>query len=249
MTKSKIKLEICCGSVDDVVQAYAGGCDQVELNSALYLGGLTPSIGMLKTAKRRAPEVKIYCMVRPRQGGFCYTDLEFESMVEDAKALVDSGADGIVFGILRPDGRVDMERSARLISAAGDVDHIFHRAIDVVPDAEQALDSLMELGVDRVLTSGQQPVALQGAQLLSRLVQRGRCRIEILAGGGVRAKNARELIEKSGVGAVHMSAHRPVDGGITAKAGSGELIGENNQVAVVDSRVVREMRALLDDLL
>ena len=81
------------------MKAFAGGCDQIELNSALYLGGLTPSIGVLAAAKRRVPELKMYCMVRPRAGGFCYTDLEFESMLEDAKALTDGGADGIVFGI------------------------------------------------------------------------------------------------------------------------------------------------------
>lgn len=143
---------------------------------------------------------------------------------------------------------MDVERCARLLDAAEGVEHIFHRAMDVVPDAEKALDSLMELGFDRVLTSGQQPAAVEGAKLLSRLVQRGRGRIEILAGGGVRAKNAPELIKQSGVSAVHMSGHQPFDGGITAKAGSGELIGENNQVAAVDRELVREMRLLLDEL-
>ena len=149
----RILLEICCGSADDCVEAERGGADRVELNSALFLGGLTPSLGTVRIAAQTC-KIPIMAMIRPRAGGFCYTAREFESMEQDARALIEAGAAGIVFGCLTSEGTPDVERNARLTAIAHDMgaQAVFHRAIDVVPDWRAALDALIQLGVDRVLT-------------------------------------------------------------------------------------------------
>lgn len=202
----QVKLEICCGSVDDVFEAKAAGADRVELNSALFLGGLTPSIGAVKAAKEAG--IPIMAMVRPREGGFCYTGREFAGMVRDVQALAEAGVDGLVFGVLRGDGTVDRERNRILLEAAGDREVVFHRAMDVTPDWRSALDSLMELGFTRVLTSGQAPSVLFGAQTLREMIAHADGRIEILPGGGIRPANIAEVVEKIGCTQVHASAGR-----------------------------------------
>ena len=202
-----VKFELCCGSVDDVAQAYKGGADRVELNSALFLGGLTPSVGALVEAKKRVP-LPIMCMVRPRQGGFCYTECEFAVMLADAKILLDNGADGIVFGFLKEDGTVDAERCREMLAVIGDKDSIFHRAIDVTPDVFAALDILIELGFTRVLTSGQAPTVPLGADTIKRMVKHAGGRIEILPGGGIDSRDAPRLRQELGVTALHATAHK-----------------------------------------
>ena len=155
---AKILLEICCGSIDDAIQSQAGGADRVELCSALFVGGLTPSIGTVQEAKRRL-KIPVMVMVRPRGGGFCYTSAEFATMERDAEAAVENGADGVVFGILKKDGRIDQRRSERMRRIIGERQAVFHRAFDVTPDPLRALEELIELGITRVLTSGQKPTA------------------------------------------------------------------------------------------
>lgn len=206
---SKVILEVCCGSADDVIEAYKAGADRVELNSSLFLGGLTPSIGTLAVA-RRETKLKIMAMVRPREGGFCYTEAEFAAAVEDAKLLLAHGADGLVFGFLHADGTVDRERTRILAQLAQDAgkETVFHRAIDVVPDWRAALDTLMELGITRVLTSGQEPSALQGAETIREMAEYAAGRIQILPGAGIRARNVERVLAQTGCGQVHLSGHR-----------------------------------------
>jgi len=202
-----VKFELCCGSLDDVVQAYKGGADRVELSSALFLGGLTPSIGTLIEAKKRVP-LAIMCMVRAREGGFCYTECEYAAMIADAGALLEYGADGIVFGFLKEDGTIDAERCREILKIIGEKESVFHRAIDVTPDVFAALDTLMELGVTRVLTSGQAPAVPQGAEVIKQMVKHAGNRIEILPGGGITLENAARLRSELGVTALHATAHR-----------------------------------------
>lgn len=149
----RILLEVCCGSADDVIEAHRGGADRVELNCDLFHGGLTPTLGSLLVAKRETG-MKIIAMVRPREGGFCYTQAEFAAAVEDGKLLLEHGADGLAFGFLREDGTVDAQRTGVLAELCRErgKEPVFHRAIDVTPDWRAALDALMELGVARVLT-------------------------------------------------------------------------------------------------
>src|SRR5690625_1797151 len=125
--ENDVLIEVFCGSVDDCVAAEAGGADRIELNSAMFLGGLTPSVGTLVEARRRV-DVPIVTMVRPRAGGFCYTDSEMRVMEHDVRVMLDNGADGIVFGILNEDGTVDKARCERVVKLVGDKEAIFHRA-------------------------------------------------------------------------------------------------------------------------
>jgi copper homeostasis protein len=205
-----IKIEVCCGSADDVIEAYKAGADRVELNSCLFMGGLTPSVGTLRVAKKYA-NLPVLCMIRPREGGFCYTEMEFETALSDAKSLINNGADGIVFGFLKEDGTVDEERCGAVTGIAGKKETVFHRAIDVVPDWRETLDALARLGITRVLSSGQNRSALQGARTLSEMTRYAAGRIEILPGAGINPDNARELIEKTGCRQIHLSMHKLIE--------------------------------------
>jgi len=150
----KIIFEALCGSADDAILAAAAGADRVELNASLGAGGLTPSPGSVRLAKERGG-VPVLAMLRPRPSGFAYSEVEFEVMLEDARALLAAGADGLVFGLLRPDGGVDLERCGRLLREVPCGEWVFHRAFDLVPDPFRALEELIGLGVRRILTKGQ----------------------------------------------------------------------------------------------
>ena len=141
-----ILLEVCCGSAEDVIEAWKAGADRVELNSNLFHGGLTPTIGSLLVAKRET-NIPIMTMVRPREGGFCYTETEYRVCLEDAEMLLKNGADGLVFGFLTADGTIDLERTRRVaeIAQRAGKETVFHRAIDVVPDWKEAGDRIQIL--------------------------------------------------------------------------------------------------------
>lgn len=205
----KILLEVCCGSADDVLQAHRAGADRAELNSNLFHGGLTPSIGELVVAKRETG-MKIMAMVRPREGGFCYTPAEFATAVEDAKQLLAHGADGLVFGFLHPDGTLDEARTrilAELAQSAGK-ETVFHRAIDVVPSWRETLDALIGLGITRVLTSGQEPDVSYGTRTVREMLEYAAGRIQILPGAGITPRNMDRIIAETGCDQIHLAAHK-----------------------------------------
>ncbi len=204
---SRILLEICCGSADDVIQAEKGGADRVELNSNLFQGGLTPSIGTLEVVKR-CVSIPVMTMVRPRAGGFCYTDVEFETAKADARALLRGGADGLVFGFLHEDGTVDEERTAEMVSMCEGRPSVFHRALDVTPNWKRALDSLIRLGVTRVLTSGQAEKAFYAQDTLAEMIRFADGAIEILPGAGIRLENVKSIVRTTGCTQVHLSRHK-----------------------------------------
>lgn len=206
--KDKIIFEVCCGSAEDAIAAWHGGADRVELNSNLFLGGITPTVGALRTVKKEAPGLQVMCMVRPREGGFYYTDTEFAVMLEDAKVLLENGADGIVFGCLNEDGTVDRKRCEKMLEVIGDKPSVFHRAIDVVPDWREALDLLVELKITRILTSGQRPIVPEGIETIKEMVDYACGRIEILPGCGITLDNVRWVCEQTGVTQVHAAMHR-----------------------------------------
>lgn len=188
-------IEICLESVESVIAAEKGGADRVELCSDLFEGGLTPTIGTVKTALKKS-NIKINVMIRPRGGDFCYSDEEFEVMLEDVKALKDTGINGIVFGILTPEGDVDIVRSKELIELARPLPVTFHRAFDMTRDPYKSLEDLINLGVDRVLTSGQEATVPEGADLLEELVKIAGDRIIVMPGCGITERNFPKLQEK-----------------------------------------------------
>ncbi len=241
------KFEICCGSADDVFAAAEAGADRVELNSALFLGGLTPSIGLVREAKKAG--IPIIAMIRPRDGGFCYTEREFKCMLADARSFAAEGIAGLVFGVLKSDGRVDIERNRQLVEAAGDREKVFHRAFDVVPDWRQAMDELIELGFDRILTSGQAQNVILGAETIREMIEYAAGRIEILPGGGVRAHNIVGLIEKTGCTQAHATAgveHTDTSCHANPDVYFGSIVGEpDDRYKVVASEKVRELLSLV----
>lgn len=164
----KITFEVCAGSYQDCLAAEKGGADRVELNSALSVGGLTPSLISLMRAKKET-SLKIVCMVRPRAGGFCYDETEAQLMLEEAELLLEHGADGIAFGFLKADRTVDAEKTKKMVELihvkGGEA--VFHRAFDVTPEPAKAIETMIDCGVDRLLTSGQQAKASEGATLLA----------------------------------------------------------------------------------
>jgi copper homeostasis protein len=205
----RVTLEICCGSLDDALEAGAGGADRVELCSALFLGGLTPSYGALVEAKARLA-IPVVFMVRPRGGGFCYTEAEMAAMERDAAMAVSHGADGLVFGMLTGDGRVDVARTRRLRDLAGGRDAVFHRAFDVTPDPFRALEELIDLGITRVLTSGQCDTVWEGLDLIGRLVDRASGRIQVMPGGGIKPYQVEKVIAATACRHVHVAAWKSV---------------------------------------
>ena len=237
-------LEICCGSSDDVFAAKEGKADRVELNSALFLGGLTPSIGTFRKVKSLG--IPVMVMVRPRDGGFCYTQREFDCMLEDVKAFAEAGAEGLVFGVLNSDGTVDMERNRALIKAAGERQKVFHRAFDVVPEWRTAMDQLVSLGFDRILTSGQAASALEGAETLREMLEYANGRIEILPGGGIRPYNVRDLLIKTGCTQVHASAgavHKDPSCGANPRVHFGAMADmPEDEFKITSSEKVLELR-------
>lgn len=205
----KVLFEVCCGCLEDAVNAEKGGADRIELNSALFLGGLTPGVGLLKEVKKHI-NIPVMCMVRPREGGFCYSEYDYRTILAETEALIDAGADGIVFGFLTDNGEIDVKRSKELInlikSKNEKAEIVFHRAIDLAPEVLKALKELIDLGVDRVLTSGQKASAFEGKETIRKMQELAGDKIEILPGGGINAQNAKELIEYTGVKMVHASA-------------------------------------------
>ncbi len=246
---SKILIEVCCGSVDDAVEAEKGGADRIELNSAIFLGGLTPSLGLIIEAKKRL-DIPVMVMIRPRAGGFCYTQAEMAVMQRDARLAVEHGADGIVFGILTSDGLVDTERCKRIIELAQGRQTVFHRAFDVTPDPLKALDQLMDLGHTRVLTSGQQKTAPEGIELISKLIVHAGNRIEILPGSGLRPHNIRAFVERTKATQVHFSAFgQKFDSSMRHQSHihfSGTVPPPEDQYDIIDRNIVQSVCKLLN---
>lgn len=246
----KIILEVCCGSADDVIEAHRAGADRAELNSDLFHGGLTPTLGELIVAKRETG-MPIMAMVRPREGGFCYTEAEFATAVEDAKLLLAHGADGLVFGFLHQDGTLDAERTrvlADLARRAGR-ESVFHRAIDVVPDWRTALDQLIELGVTRVLTSGQEPDVSLGTGTVREMIAYAAGRIQILPGAGITARNMERILSETGCTQIHLAAHKSrTDSSVCNNRAiyyGGALYPPEDRFQVIDSGYIGGMAARL----
>lgn len=244
----RVLLEICCGSLDDALEAGAGGADRVELCSCLFLGGLTPSFGTLVEARKRLA-IPVIFMVRPRGGGFCYTEPEMAAMERDTEMAIAHGADGVVFGILTEDGRVDVARTKRIRERIGSHEAVFHRAFDVTPDPFRALDQLVDLGITRVLTSGQCDTVAEGLDLIRRLVDYAGDRIQILPGGGIKPFQFDQVITRTGCGQIHVAAFTTRRDDSTRHKRwvtfGGALFPPENVYDLTDRRVVADLASRL----
>ena len=201
-----VKSEICIESIEGVIAAKKAGADRVELCTSLLEGGLTPSFGMVKRAIEVSGAVKVMAMVRPRGGDFCYSGHEFNAMMDDVVAFKQLGVDGFVFGILEQDGGIDMVRTSKLIEICKPVSVTFHRAFDMAKDPLSALEMLISMGVDRLLTSGQAPGVIEGAPLIRKLVENANGRLIIMPGGDITVDNVERLIDETGVSEIHYAA-------------------------------------------
>ncbi len=204
------QFEVCANGVESCLAAQEGGANRVELCAGIPEGGTTPSYGEIKVARRLLTSTRLHVIIRPRGGDFLYTPLEVERMEEDIRICRELGVDGVVIGCLKADGSLDLEANRRLKDVAGDMSVTFHRAFDRCADPMLALEQLCQLGIDRILTSGQQPTAQQGISLLRRLNAAADGRITILAGCGVNEDNIKEIQEQTGVHEFHFSARMPV---------------------------------------
>jgi copper homeostasis protein len=206
---SGILFESCLDSVEAAIASERGGAGRLELCAGLDVAGLTPPIELVQ-ACTAAVTIPVRVMVRPRAGQFIYDRSDVDVMVRTIGKIAAAGASGIVTGALRPNATVDVDAMRRLIDAVGPLPVTFHRAIDATRDLDEALDALMELGVDRVLTSGGASTALEGVETIARLVARAGDRVTIIAGGSVRANNVAEIVRRTGVRDVHAWIGRPV---------------------------------------
>lgn len=198
-------LEICANSVESAVAAQDGGASRIELCQQLEVGGVTPSAGQILLA-RQLLSIGVHVLIRPRAGDFCYSDREFEEIIKDVEFCRSAGCDGVVIGVLLPDGRVDEKRTRILVELAGTMKVTFHRAFDRSKEPFEALEAIINAGCHRILTSGQQDRAIDGVGLLKILVEKAGSRLEIMPGSGVTEDNMVEILRVTDARSIHSSA-------------------------------------------
>ena len=202
-------VEVCANGVESCLAAQEGGADRVELCAGIPEGGTTPSYGEIQVARRVLTSTRLHVIIRPRGGDFLYSDLEVERMAADIAVCRELGVDGVVFGCLKADGSLDMDKNRYLMQCSHGMSVTLHRAFDRAADPVQALEDAIALGFDRILTSGQQPKAIQGVELLAQLHRLAAGRIILMAGSGVTEENIRDIREASGLTEFHFSAREP----------------------------------------
>ena len=201
----KSKIEICANSVESAVKAQEGGAYRVELCAGIPEGGTTPSFGEIRMARQLLQQTKLHVIIRPRGGDFLYTQLEQEIMLHDITVARQLGADGVVFGCLTAEGNVDVPAMKKLMNAVGDMSVTFHRAFDMCRNPQEALEEIIELGCDRILTSGLEANAPTGIPMLKELIDQADGRIIIMPGCGVNPSNILQIAEETGANEFHFS--------------------------------------------
>lgn len=205
------KLEICANSVLSCVEAQKGGAYRVELCAGIPEGGTTPSYGDIAMARELLNKTKLNVIIRPRGGDFLYSELEHQIMLKDIEICRNLGVDGVVIGCLTAEGDVDIPRCKELVDAAGEMNVTFHRAFDMCHNPFQALEDIISLGCKIILTSGQQPKAEQGIELIAKLVQKAGDRIVIMPGSGINAQNIAKIARETGAAQLHLSARQSIE--------------------------------------
>ena len=206
----KFKLEVIGFTIESCLIAQAAGAHRIELCDNPSEGGTTPSYGFIKTARENL-SIELYPIIRPRGGDFLYSEIEFEVMKADIQICKNLGCDGVVIGMLNSDGTVDKQRCKQLVDIAQPMGVSFHRAFDRTKDPFKALEDIISIGCERILTSGQKSVATDGAALLNELVKQANGRIIIMPGSGVRSDNIETLVKKTNATEFHTSARTYTD--------------------------------------
>jgi copper homeostasis protein len=201
----QLLVEVCVDSVESALAAEKGGGGRIELCANLLEGGTTPSAGMIESTCQRVT-ISINVIIRPRGGDFCYSDLEYEVMRHDILMAKQLGASGVVIGVLNPDGAIDKDRTHALVALARPLSVTFHRAFDMARDPHASLETLVGLGIDRLLTSGQEKSALEGLDLITELVRKAGERIIVMPGGGIHERNAARIVSQSKAREIHVTA-------------------------------------------
>ncbi len=217
--------EICVDSVSGVRAAKAAGADRVELCANLLEGGTTPSRGLMRAARRIAG-IGLNVMIRPRGGDFLFDEDEFAAMETDIETAKAEGADAVVIGLLQADGAIDVQKTQRLAALARPMKVTFHRAFDMTPDPFAALETLIELGIERVLTSGQEATVLEGLPLIAELVAKAGSRIIVMPGGGITERNVRRIAAAAQPEEMHFAALALAAGGMAFRRGHVFMGGE-----------------------
>ncbi|MCA9186239.1 MAG: copper homeostasis protein CutC [Pirellulaceae bacterium] len=229
-------LEVCVASVESALRAADGGADRLEVNLALELGGLTPTVGLVRQIQQ-AVSLPLLCMLRPRSAGFCYSEAEFQTLLADIPPLIEQGVTGFVFGFLNRDRTVDARRIEQVLTITKGHENVFHRAIDCVAEPLVALDTLVELGVDRVLTSGGASTAAQGVAGLRQMREYAHDRIGLVVGSGVRPENLQTILQMTGCHQFHGSfGNKSVDAAQPVAA---------DDFTVTDAELVRQAKQVL----
>jgi len=242
-------LEIVVYNIESALKAQEGGADRIELCDNPGEGGTTPSFGIIESVRQNV-NLDVYVMIRPRGGDFYYTNYEFHSMKRDIYQCQRISVDGIVFGILNADGTLDKKRCKELIDKARPLKVTCHRAFDMTRDPFEALEDCIEVGFDRILTSGHRTTASLGADLISDLIKKANGRISIMPGSGVNENTVEEIVRKTGATEIHFSATAFRDSAMQyrnpAIAGMGSEEGSEFKYRTVDPQRVRAVRILAE---
>ena len=242
-----MKIEIVVYNIESALKAQEGGADRIELCDNPGEGGTTPSYGTIELVRQNV-SIDVYVMIRPRGGDFCYSSYEFHSMKRDISQCQKLSVDGVVFGILNPDGTIDKKRCKELIAQARPLKITCHRAFDMTRDPFEALEDCIEVGFDRILTAGQRAVASQGAELIGELIRKANGRISIMPGSGVNENTVENIVSKSGASEIHFSATAFRPSAMVFKnakiEGMGSEEGSEFKLRTVDPERVKKMRTL-----
>lgn len=241
-------LEICAGSVESAIAARDGGAKRIELCAALEVGGVTPSTGVIAEA-RKVDGLVLNVIIRPRGGDFLYNEYEVACMEEDIRTCKRLGADGVVIGALTAEGDIDKAVCKRLIEAADGMSVTFHRAFDMCRNPHEALEELISLGCDRVLTSGQAPTAEAGIPLLKQLVEQAAGRIIIMPGCGVNSKNAAMILQDTKATEIHASARKSVGSGMVFRHSGVSMGNPDSDEYARKETDINEVRAIVNNIL
>jgi copper homeostasis protein len=243
-------LEVVVYNIDSALKAQVGGADRIELCDNPGDGGTTPSFGIIE-AVRQNVSIDVFVMIRPRGGDFHYSNYEFHSMKRDISQCQKLSVDGVVFGILNPDGTIDKKRCKELIDKAKPLKVTCHRAFDMTRDPFEALEDCIEVGFDRILTAGQQAQAHKGIDLLAELIKRANGRIAIMPGSGVNENTVAEIVSRTGASEIHFSAVTQKESAMQFRnkniAGMGSEEGAEFRLRTVDPDTVKKMRELSEN--